>query len=115
MAHYAFLNEENVVTEVITGIDETELIEGKEPEVWYSEFRGQVCKRTSFNGNIRKVFAGIGFKYDEQLDIFIPEQPFNSWIFDKKAHQWIPPTQYPSDGRIYTWNEDNVNWSLLND
>jgi hypothetical protein len=72
MAHYAFLNEENIVTEVITGIHETELIEGLDTETWYGNFRGQVCKRTSYNGNIRKNYAGIGFTYDEALDAFIP-------------------------------------------
>ena len=72
MAHYAFLDENNIVTEVIVGIDETELIEGKDPETWYGEFRGQRCVRTSYNGNIRGCYAGIGFTYDEELDIFVP-------------------------------------------
>ena len=71
MAHYAFLDENNVVTEVITGIDENELIEGLDPETWYGNFRGQVCKRTSYNGNIRGRYAGIGSVYDEELDEFI--------------------------------------------
>jgi hypothetical protein len=70
MAHYAFLNKKNIVTEVITGIDETELIEGLEPEVWYSNFRNQKCVRTSYNANIRGKFAGIGDKYDAKKDIF---------------------------------------------
>ena len=74
MAHYAFL-ENNIVTEVIVGIDETELIEGKSPEDWYGEFRGQVCKRTSYNGNIRYNYAGIGFTYDPVDDAFIPPMP----------------------------------------
>lgn len=74
MAHYAFLDKNNIVTEVIVGIDETELIEGKDPETWYGEFRGQVCKRTSYNGNIRGRYAAIGYYYDEQLDEFIPPQ-----------------------------------------
>ncbi len=72
MAHYAFLNENNVVTEVITGIDETELIEGLDPETWYGNFRGQTCKRTSYNNNFRGVYAGIGYTYDAELDEFIP-------------------------------------------
>jgi hypothetical protein len=72
MAHYAFLDENNIVTEVIVGIDETELIEGKDPETWYGEFREQRCVRTSYNGNIRGCYAGIGFTYDEELDIFVP-------------------------------------------
>jgi hypothetical protein len=76
MAHYAFLDENNVVTEVITGIDETELIEGLDTETWYGNFRGQTCKRTSYNGNIRGVYAGIGYTYDADLDEFVaPPSP----------------------------------------
>ncbi len=71
MAHYAFLDNNNVVTEVITGIDETELIEGLDPETWYGNFRGQVCKRTSYNGNIRGRYAGIGYTYDPVADEFV--------------------------------------------
>jgi hypothetical protein len=71
MAHYAFLNENNIVTEVITGIDETELIEGLSTEEWYGNFRGQRCIRTSYNGNIRSVYAGIGYFYDEINDVFV--------------------------------------------
>ena len=71
MAHYAFLDTNNVVTEVITGIHETELIEGLSPEVWYGNFRGQVCKRTSYNGNIRGIYAGIGYTYDAVNDVFV--------------------------------------------
>jgi hypothetical protein len=72
MAHYAFLDENNIVTEVITGKDETELIEGLDTETWYGNFRGQVCKRTSYNSNIRKNYAGIGYTYDQTRDAFIP-------------------------------------------
>jgi hypothetical protein len=72
MAHYAFLDENNVVVEVITGIDETETIEGLDTETWYGNFRGRVCKRTSYHGNIRGVYAGIGYTYNEALDIFVP-------------------------------------------
>ena len=71
MAHYAFLDDNNVVTEVIAGIDETELIEGLDPEIWYGNFRGQVCKRTSYNGNIRGIYAGIGYTYDAVNDVFV--------------------------------------------
>jgi hypothetical protein len=91
MAHYAFLNEENIVTEVIVGIDETELIEGLEPETWYGNFRGQVCKRTSYHGNIRKNFAGIGYTYDETRDAFIAPEPDNQIGFDEETCQWIVP------------------------
>lgn len=75
MAHYAFLDETNIVTEVIVGIDETELIEGLDPETWYGNFRGQICKRTSYNNNIRYNFAGIGYTYDPIDDAFIAPMP----------------------------------------
>jgi len=75
MAHYAFLDSNNVVTEVITGIDETKLIEGLEPETWYGNFRGQVCKRTSYNHNYRYNFAGIGYTYDLEADAFYEPSP----------------------------------------
>jgi hypothetical protein len=71
MAHYAFLDDNNIVTEVIAGIDETETIEGLDTETWYGNFRGQVCKRTSYNNNMRGTYAGVGFTYDPVLDIFI--------------------------------------------
>jgi hypothetical protein len=72
MAHYAFLDKNNIVTEVIVGIDETELIEGLDPETWYANFRGQECVRTSYNGTIRYNYAGIGYTYDPIDDAFIP-------------------------------------------
>jgi len=75
MAHYAFLDENNIVTEVIAGIDETELIEGLHPEIWYGNFRGQKCVRTSYNANIRGKYAGIGDAYDEVNDIFYTPNP----------------------------------------
>jgi hypothetical protein len=75
MAHYAFLDESSIVTEVITGIDETELIEGLDPETWYGNFRGQTCKRTSYNRKIRYNYAGIGFTYDPIDDAFIAPVP----------------------------------------
>jgi hypothetical protein len=75
MAHYAFLDDDNIVTEVITGIDETKLIDGLDTETWYGNFRGQVCKRTSYNGNIRGVYAGIGFFYDSEKDMFVSPTP----------------------------------------
>ena len=75
MAHYAFLDEDNIVTEVITGIDETETIEGLSTETWYGNFRGQACTRTSYNNNIRKNYAGIGYTYDSERDAFIAPKP----------------------------------------
>lgn len=75
MAHYAFLDADNIVTEVIVGIDETQLIEGKTPEDWYGEFKGQTCVRTSYNGKIRYNYAGIGYIYDSVKDAFIAPKP----------------------------------------
>lgn len=90
MAHYAFLDESNIVTEVIVGKDETELIEGKSPEDWYGEFRGQRCVRTSYNGKIRYNYAGIGYTYDPIDDAFIapmPECGHDSLLLNDKK-QW---------------------------
>jgi hypothetical protein len=91
MAHYAFLDKNNIVTEVITGIDETELIESLDPETWYGNLRDQVCKRTSYNGNIRKNYAGVGYTYDELRDAFIAPEPANVISFDENTCQWIVP------------------------
>jgi hypothetical protein len=113
MAHYAFLDENNIVTEVIVGIDETELIEGKDPEVWYGEFRNQTCKRTSYNGNIRKNYAGIGFSYNEDLDAFVPPKPFESWVLNEETALWDAPVAYPEGEGNYTWNEENTEWTLV--
>jgi hypothetical protein len=89
MAHYAFLNEENIVTEVIVGIDETEVIEGLDPETWYGNFRNQVCKRTSYNNKIRKNYAGIGYEYDVVLDAFIPPKCHEEATLNSKTCKWI--------------------------
>ena len=75
MAHYAFLDDKSIVTEVITGVDETELIEGLDPETWYGNFRGQKCVRTSYNSKIRYNYAGIGMSYDPEADAFIAPRP----------------------------------------
>jgi len=96
MAHYAFLDENNIVTEVIVGIDETELIEGLDTETWYGNFRGQVCKRTSYHGNIRKNYAGIGMTYDEVRDAFIAPEPSHAIGFDEETCQWIVPDEAPT-------------------
>jgi hypothetical protein len=108
MAHYAFLNENNIVTEVIVGVDETELIEGLDPETWYGNFRGQTCKRTSYNNNIRGVYAGIGFSYNEEEDIFVTPQPFPSWT--RNGSSWQAPTPMPNDDQLYRWVEEELNW-----
>jgi len=108
MAHYAFLDADNIVTEVITGIHETELIDGLSPEVWYGNFRGQTCKRTSYNNNIRKRYAGIGYTYDPDADVFVTPQPFPSWTLDKN-HDWQPPTPKPEGD--YHWDETTQEWA----
>lgn len=108
MAHYAFLDKNNIVTEVITGIDETELIEGLDPETWYGNFRGQVCKRTSYNGNYRKNYAGIGFFYNEQLDAFIAPQPYPSWLLNQTTATWEAPVPKPEG--VYFWDEGSLSW-----
>ena len=115
MAHYAFLDENNIVTDVIVGRNEDEVVDGiSDWEIYYSSIRGQRCIRTSYNGNIRKQFAGIGYKYDETLDAFIPPQPFASWTLDENA-QWKAPVDYPTDEGKYTWNEETLTWDAINE
>lgn len=123
MAHYAFLNENNIVTEVIVGTNETELIEGLEPEVWYQNFRGQVCKRTSYNTiagkreddkqPFRGTYAGVGFTYDIETDAFYPQQPFSSWIFDADSYFWVSPVPKPDAGYDWVWDEESTSWKEL--
>ncbi len=112
MAHYAFLDKNNIVTEVITGVDETETIEGLSPEHWYANFRGQACKRTSYNGNIRANFAGIGYKYDPDFDVFIEPKPYPSWKLNYITYSWEAPIAKPDDveGFIWRWSEYNQEW-----
>jgi len=112
MAHYTFLDDNNIVTEVITGIDETELIEGLDTETWYGNFRGQVCKRTSYNGNIRGRYAGIGYTYDAALDEFILPPPYLSWVLDDD-NNWQAPLPMPLDGKVYFWNEPTLAWVVV--
>jgi hypothetical protein len=122
MAHYAFLDENNIVTEVITGVDENIVqidLDGLEVggsseawEIWYGNFRNQTCKRTSYNGNYRKNYAGIGYTYDKQRDAFIPPKPFTKWILNEDTCLWEAPVPYPTDGKFYVWNEDIINWEI---
>ena len=118
MAHYAFLNENNIVTEVIVGKDEGE--NGIDWEQHYGEFRGQTCKRTSYNtvGGVhnnggtplRKNYAGIGYTYDSTRDAFISPKPFNSWVLNEDSCLWEAPTPMPNDGKIYNWDEETTSW-----
>lgn len=122
MAHYALIDQDNLVVHVITGVDEN-LIQtdldgtsvGGSSQAWedfYSSrpwFEGLICKRTSYNGRIRKQYAGIGYTYDSEADVFISPQPFPSWSLDEN-HDWQPPVPYPNDGNLYDWNEEKLDW-----
>jgi hypothetical protein len=118
MAHYAFLDTNNIVTEVIVGKDEGE--DGIDWEQHYGEFRGQTCKRTSYNTNggvhtsggtpYRKNYAGIGYTYDSGRDAFIPPQQFASWTLNETSCIWEAPTPRPTDGKVYAWDEAQLAW-----
>lgn len=110
MAHYAYLDENNIVVTVIVGKDETELIDGLDPEIYYAQGTPYIVKRTSYNHNIRKNFAGIGFTYDENLDAFIAPKPFESWTLNEITCKWEAPIPYPNDGELYVWNEELGEW-----
>jgi hypothetical protein len=110
MAHYAFLDNAGIVTEVIPGLDETETIEGLDTETWYGNFRGQTCIRTSYNTRIRGTYAGIGYSYNADEDIFIAPQPYPSW--HRVGSLWEAPTPMPSDG-WHTWNEETLSWDEI--
>ena len=110
MAHYALLDAENTVVEVIVGLDEDRLIDGKTPEIFYSEIKGLRCVRTSYNGNIRKNFAGVGFYYDEARDAFVPPKPYTSWTLDEETCLWNAPVDIPTEGGPYAWNEEAQSW-----
>jgi hypothetical protein len=118
MAHYAFLDENNIVTEVITGKDESNF----DWEEKYGFIRGQLCKRTSYNthGNqhpegrpLRGNYAGIGFTYDATNDVFYAPQPYLSWILNNTTWLWEAPVPYPTDGKYYKWNESITNWEEM--
>lgn len=112
MAHYAFLDENNIVTEVIVGRNEDEVVDGiSDWEAHYAEFRGQTCKRTSYNNNIRGTYAGIGYSYNPEEDIFVIPQPYPSWT--RNGSFWEAPTPMPTDGQMYRWVEDDLNWQVL--
>jgi len=108
MAHYAFLDDNNIVTEVIVGKDETDL--SHDWEQFYGEIRNQICVRTSYNGKIRKNYAGIGYTYDPQRDAFIPPKPFASWTLNEETCQWSAPTPMPIDNKRYQWDETTLSW-----
>ena len=117
MAHFAQLDENNIVLQVIVvHNDETHDENGIE-----SELKGvQFCKslfgentrwvQTSYNANTRKNYAGIGYKYDIPRDAFIPPQPYPSWILNEATCNWESPVPYPNDGKLYTWDEHTQSW-----
>jgi hypothetical protein len=125
MAHYAFLDSNNVVVKVITGVHETvtQLDNGVEvggsSEAWEQFYENQswhsglTCKRTSYNNNIRKQYAGIGFTYDADADVFVAPQPYGSWTLDENF-DWQPPTPQPYDSsddvKRFYWNEEELEW-----
>lgn len=108
MAHYAFLDSNNIVTEVIVGRNEWEVVDGvSDWEHAYSLVRGQPCVRTSYNGNIRKQYAGIGYSYNPEADVFVQPAPFASWTLNEN-YDWEPPTPKPEG--YYVWDESSLSW-----
>ena len=107
MAHYAYLDDNNIVVTVIVGKDETELIDGLDTEAYYAQGTPYTVKRTSYNGKIRKQYAGIGFYYDPVADVFIAPQPYPSWSLDNN-HDWQAPKIKPEG--FYYWDEDLGDW-----
>ena len=110
MDYYAFLDENNVVTEVIGGKDQGS--ENTDWEQWYGEFRVQVCKRSRTDG-FRKNYAGVGYTYDVTRDAFIPPQPFPSWTLNEETCIWCAPVAYPKDDQMYQWDEPTTSWVVI--
>jgi len=110
MAHFAEIDENNIVTQVLVVPDEQE---HRGQEYLANDLGlGGTWVQTSYNHKIRKQFAGIGFKYDLEADVFVSTQPFASWLLDEN-HDWQAPVAYPEDGVIYTWNEENLDWEAV--
>ena len=119
MAHYAYLDTNNIVVTVIVGKDENELIDGLTLEIYYAQNTEYTVKRTSYNNKIRKQFAGIGFTYDPINDVFIQPQPYPSWTLNTEIYEWEPPISEPElteeqkeSGSYYEWNEVTQQWNL---
>jgi hypothetical protein len=117
MAHFAELDENNAVLRVIVVSNDELMDNGTESEAkgvtFCKALLGGEWKQTSYNGNFRKNFAGIGYTYDAQRDAFIPPKPFNSWVFVENTCTWEAPVPHPMDGNMYVWDEPNVNWKLV--
>lgn len=124
MGHYAFIDCNNLVVEVITGRNENEVVDGiSDWEAYYTTKReGLRALRTSYNTRagkhvsggkpFRGNYAGIGYTYNEELDAFIPPQPYPSWTLDVATYLWQAPTPYPEDDEEYVWNEESQSWFL---
>lgn len=114
MAHFAELNENNEVLRVVVVNNQDILIDGKESEEKGIEFLvnlfGGTWKQTSYNGRIRKNYAGPGMKYDQEKDAFIAQSPFSSWVLDTETCRWKAPIDCPGDIKDYIWNEDSLSW-----
>jgi len=109
MAHYAFIDSNNKVVEVITGRNEDEIVDGiSNWEEWYGQFRGLKCLRTSYNNRIRHKFAQIGDFYDEVNDVFIAPQPYASWTLNEN-YDWDAPVPCPTEG-FWIWSEEEGKW-----
>ena len=111
MAHFAEIDENNIVLRVL--VTDNNDPNGDEGHQWLAENLGGTWVKTSYNGNIRKNFAGVGFTYDESLDAFIPEKPHASWLLDEDTCDWVAPVPYPSDELTYSWDEDSLSWQLV--
>lgn len=120
MAHFAKLDENNIVTQVIV-VHNNELIDdlGNESELKGIEFCRNIFGgrwiQTSYNNKIRKNFASVGYRYDESLDAFIPPKPFDSWILNTSSYVWDPPVPHPNDGNLYYWDDVSLNWIRYDD
>lgn len=110
MSHFAELDENNVVLRVLVG-DNNMPNEGYD---WFVENLGGRWVQTSYNGSMRKNFAGIGFTYDEERDAFIAPKPFESWSLNEVTCRWQSPVPYPKDGRLYDWDEETLTWIEVN-
>jgi len=115
MAHFAKLGKGNIVEQVVVVSNDIATTEQTGIDFLNDLYRDRnvVWKQTSYNGNFRKNFAGIGYKYDQARDAFIPPKPFNSWILNEDTCRWEAPVAYPNDGQIYKWNETNQSWDLV--
>lgn len=113
MAHYARLSDESKVTQVVVIPNEVEPTEQDGIAYCQQLFEGGVWRKTSYNGSIRKNFAGIGWSYDQFRDAFIPPRPFNSWKFNEQTCSWDPPTPRPDDGKVYRWDDYTGTWVEL--